>query len=101
MCGGARPSGEPEPGPGITPLPSLATRTQINTSNTTTAAAEMGQAGLKTCCLYAALLLLSSVILLTSFTIQWILYSIQFSLVRGVPGWARQAGWIKFFCLSK
>ena len=43
----------------------------------------MGQAGLKTCCLYAALLLLSSVILLTSFTIQWILYSIQFSLVSG------------------
>ena len=69
-----------------TPLPSLATRTQIHTSDTTTAAAEMGQAGLKTCCLYAALLLLSSVILLTSFTIQWILYSIQFSLVSGRAG---------------
>ena len=70
----------------VTPLPSLATRTQIHTSGTTTAAAEMGQAGLKTCCLYAALLLLSSVILLTSFTIQWILYSIQFSLVSGRAG---------------
>ena len=69
-----------------TPLPSLAPRTQVHTSDTTTAAAEMGQAGLKTCCLYAALLLLSSVILLTSFTIQWILYSIQFSLVSGRAG---------------
>ena len=42
---------------------------------------EMGQAGTKTCCLYICLIFLSSVILLTSFTIQWILYSIQFSLV--------------------
>lgn len=41
----------------------------------------MGQAGIKTCCLYICLVFLSSVILLTSFTIQWILYSIQFSLV--------------------
>ena len=41
----------------------------------------MGQAGIKTCCLYICLIFLSSVILLTSFTIQWILYSIQFSLV--------------------
>ena len=41
----------------------------------------MGQAGIKTCCLYMCLVFLSSVILLTSFTIQWILYSIQFSLV--------------------
>lgn len=40
----------------------------------------MGQAGIKTCCLYICLIFLSSVILLTSFTIQWILYSIQFSL---------------------
>ena len=42
----------------------------------------MGHAGLKTCCLYMCLIFLSGVILLTSFTIQWILYSIQFSLVR-------------------
>ena len=42
---------------------------------------EMGSVGLKTCCLYLCLIFLSGVILLTSFTIQWILYSIQFSLV--------------------
>ena len=41
----------------------------------------MGRAGIKSCCLYICLIFLSSVILLTSFTIQWILYSIQFSLV--------------------
>ena len=41
----------------------------------------MGGAALKTCCLYLCLIFLSGVILLTSFTIQWILYSIQFSLV--------------------
>ena len=42
---------------------------------------QMGRAGIKSCCLYLCLIFLSSVILLTSFTIQWILYSIQFSLV--------------------
>ena len=41
----------------------------------------MGGAALKTCCLYLCLIFLSGIILLTSFTIQWILYSIQFSLV--------------------
>ena len=41
----------------------------------------MGSAGLKTCCLYLCLIFLSGMILLTSFTIQWILYSVQFSLV--------------------
>ena len=44
----------------------------------------MGGAALKTCCLYLCLIFLSGIILLTSFTIQWILYSIQFSLVRPV-----------------
>ena len=41
----------------------------------------MGGAALKSCCLYLCLIFLSGIILLTSFTIQWILYSIQFSLV--------------------
>lgn len=41
----------------------------------------MGAAALKSCCLYLCLIFLSGIILLTSFTIQWILYSIQFSLV--------------------
>ena len=41
----------------------------------------MGGAALKTCCLYLCLIFLSGIILLTSFTIQWILYSVQFSLV--------------------
>ena len=50
----------------------------------------MGGAALKTCCLYLCLIFLSGVILLTSFTIQWILYSIQFSLVspQFSPVWA-------------
>ena len=49
----------------------------------------MGGAALKTCCLYLCLIFLSGVILLTSFTIQWILYSIQFSLVspQSSPVW--------------
>ena len=41
----------------------------------------MEHAGIKTCCLYMCLIFPSGVILATSFTIQWILYSIQFSLV--------------------
>ena len=57
----------------------------------------MGGAALKTCCLYLCLIFLSGIILLTSFTIQWILYSIQFSLVspvspQNVSTSARQEG---------
>ena len=57
----------------------------------------MEHAGIKTCCLYMCLIFLSGVILATSFTIQWILYSIQFSLVNKPLVSIGDNIWLKLF----
>ena len=43
----------------------------------------MGESSMKTSCLYLCLVFLSILILITSFTIQWIMNSVQFGLVSG------------------
>ena len=44
---------------------------------------KMGEFNMKTSCLYLCLVFLSILILITSFTIQWIMNSVQFGLVSG------------------